>query len=116
MQQLREIDLDRDENLLPLRDMNIGFATETLLRELQNKDVITAKQVKDFKEEARMCVVATLKKLIEKIPLASLFVGYVAIFHPATLSLESMREPILKRFKSLLKIFVGLEHIKRYPI
>ena len=63
MQQLREIDLDKDENLLPLKDMNIGFATETLLKELQKKDVITAKQVKDFREKARMFVVATLKKL-----------------------------------------------------
>ena len=63
VQQLREIDLDKDENLLPLKDMNIGFATETLLKELQKKDVITAKQVKDFREKARMFVVATLKKL-----------------------------------------------------
>ena len=71
---MREIGLDKDENLLPLEDMNIGFATEALLKELQKKGVITEKQVKDFREEARMFVVATLKKLIEKSPLASLFV------------------------------------------
>ena len=63
---MREIGLDKDENLLPLEDMNIGFATEALLKELQKKGVITEKQVKDFREEARMFVVATLKKLIEK--------------------------------------------------
>ena len=66
VQQLREIDLDKYENLLPLKDMNIGFANEEFLKELQKKDVITAKQLKDFREEARMFVVATLKKLIEK--------------------------------------------------
>ena len=51
VQQLREIDLDEDENLLPLKDMNLGFGTEALLKELLKKDVITAKQVKDFREE-----------------------------------------------------------------
>ena len=33
---------------------------------------------------------------------------YAAIFDPATLSLESMRKPILKRFKSLLKLLLDL--------
>ena len=37
VQELREIDLDKDENLLPLKDMNLGFATEALLKELQKK-------------------------------------------------------------------------------
>ena len=67
------------ENLftyLLLKDMNLGCATEALLKELQKKDVITAKQVKDFREEARLFVVATLKKLIQKSPLASLFVHH----------------------------------------
>ena len=54
LQELREIDLDKDEDLLPLKDISIGFATEALLKELQKKDVITAKQVKDFREQARM--------------------------------------------------------------
>ena len=63
VQQLREIHLDKDENLVPLKDMNIGFVTETLLKELEKKDVITAKQVKDFRKKARMFVVATSKKL-----------------------------------------------------
>ena len=96
------------ENLftyLLLKDMNLGCATEALLKELQKKDVITAKQVKDFREEARLFVVATLKKLIQKSPLTSLFVHYATIFDWATLSLESVRKPILKRFKSLFKLF-----------
>ena len=37
VQELLEIDLDKDENLLPLKDMNNGFATEALLKELQKK-------------------------------------------------------------------------------
>ena len=55
-----------------------------------------------------MFVVATLKKLIEKSPLASLFVRYAAIFDPPTQSLESMIKPTLKRFKSLLKLLLDL--------
>ena len=55
-----------------------------------------------------MVVVATLKKLIEKLPRASSFVRYAAIFDPAILSLESMRKPNLKRFKSLLKLLFDL--------
>ena len=95
VQQLREIDLDKAENLIPLKDMNLGFATEALLKELQKKDVITANE-DNFREEARMFVVATLKKLTEKSLLACSFVRNAAIFDPATLSLESMRKPILK--------------------
>ena len=45
MQQLRETDLGKDENLLPLKDMNIGFASKALHKEIQKKDEITAKQV-----------------------------------------------------------------------
>ena len=99
---MREIDVDKDENLLPLKDMNLGFTTEALLKELKKEEVIIANQVKDFREEARMFVVATLKKLMEKSPLASSFLHYTAVFDPATLSLESVRKPILKRFKLLL--------------
>ena len=51
--------------------MNIGFAIEAFFKELPKEYVITAKQVKDSREEERMFVVATLKKLTEKSPLAS---------------------------------------------
>ena len=44
VQQLREIDFGKDENLLPFKDMNIGFASKSLHKELQKKDEITAKQ------------------------------------------------------------------------
>ena len=41
-----EIDLDKNGNLkdgLPLKGMNIGFATEALLKDLQKKDVEKAR-------------------------------------------------------------------------
>ena len=106
VQQSRETDSDKDENLLPLKDMNIGFAAEALLKELQKKHVITAKQLKDFREEARMFVVTILKKLTEKSPIASSFARYAVIFDPATLSSYPMRKPIFKRFKLLLKLLL----------
>ena len=106
VQQSRETDSDKDENLLPLKDMNIGLAAEALLKELQKKHVITAKQLKDFREEARMFVVTTLKKLTEKSPIASSFARYAVIFDPATLSSYPMRKPIFKRFKLLLKLLL----------
>ena len=68
---MTEIDLDKDENWPPLKDMNIGFSIEALFKELPKEYVITAKQVKDSREEERMFAVATLKKLTEKSPLAS---------------------------------------------
>ena len=114
-----EIDLDKNGNLkdgLPLKGMNIGFATEALLKDLQKKDVEKARQVKDSREGARMVVVATLKKLIEKSPLASSFVRFAAIIDPATLSLESMRKPILKWFKLLLKSLLNLNINHCYPM
>ena len=106
VQQSRETDSDKDENLLPLKDMNIGLAAEALLKELQKKHVITAKQLKDFREEARMFVVTTLKKLTEKSPIASSFARYAVIFDPATLSSYPMRKPIFMRFKLLLKLLL----------
>ena len=103
--QLIEIELDKEKSLFSLKGMNLGFATEASLKELLNKDMITATQVTDFKEEARTFIVATLKKMIEKLPLASHFVRYAAIFAPTTFSLDSMRPGVLKRFKLLLKLF-----------
>ena len=114
-----EIDLDKNGNLkdgLPLKRMNIGFATEALLKDLQKKDVKKARQVKDSREGTRLVVVPTLKKLIEKSPLASSFVRFVAIFDPATLSPESMRKPILKWFKLLLKSLLNLNINHCYPM
>ena len=68
--------------------MNIGFATDALLKELQKKGVTTEKQVWNFMEEARTFFVATLKKLTEKSSLVSSFVCYTAIFDPTILALE----------------------------
>ena len=80
LKQLVEVDLENSENMLTLKDMNLGFATEALLRELQKKDTVTTKQLTEFREEARMLVLATLKKLIEKSPLSSSFVCLLAVF------------------------------------
>ena len=87
----------------PFERINLGFATDASLKELLQKDMITATQVKQFRKEARTFIVASLNKMIEKSPLSSSFVHYAAIFDPTNLSQESMRPTILKRFKLLLK-------------
>ena len=97
---------EKSENMLPLKDMNLGYATEALLRELQNKGTVTAKQLRKFREETRIVVMATLKKLIERSPLSFSFVRLVALFNPATMSQESSKKSNLKGFKLLLKLFL----------
>ena len=64
-----EIDLDKNGNLkdgLPLKGMNIGFATEALLKDLQKKDVEKARQVKDSREETHFEVIqVVVEKFVE---------------------------------------------------
>ena len=106
VKQLMEVGLDKSENILSLKKMNFGFATDALLKELRKKDAVTAKQFKEFREEAGMFVVATLRKLIKKSPLSSSFICLAAIFNPVTISQESSGKSIVKGFKRLLKLFL----------
>ena len=63
--QLKDLNLNDEHILLPLKDMEMGFEVDKVLRHLLGKDVVTLQQVSSFKSEARSLVVTMIHKLFE---------------------------------------------------
>ena len=105
--QLKEIDLDDSNKLLALRDVIPGFATEHVIKKLQNADLPGMSQIADFRKGAQVFVISILHKLFEKSPLGSMFLHSANMFDPSFLS-ESSKNIVIKRFKTLLEQLMKL--------
>ena len=63
---LINLDLTKEENLLPLESINVGFGAKVILRKLTTAEKTVERQ---FRKAARALLVRMVKKLFEKCPL-----------------------------------------------
>ena len=85
------INLHDDANLLPLEDVEIGFAAEYDIKQMMQKDAITKSAIKEFR---RKCVVffrSMLEKIFERSPITSDILKCAAVFDPSNLVLARGR-------------------------
>ena len=54
---VKDIDLTKEENLLPNKDMELGFGVREELKKLIREDTVTKKDVRKFWEEAKSVIV-----------------------------------------------------------
>ena len=59
------IDLDNNENILPLKTVNTGFAAEGTISKLIASDMLSLSEVKTFRREFIKFVVFTFKSFLE---------------------------------------------------
>ena len=63
---MKNLDLSDKGNLLKLKDINIGFAASSTLKELKRKDLITNGQIAYFFNDVMLFICSTVQKLLEK--------------------------------------------------
>ena len=74
--QMASIDLDLEENLLPLSDVELGFGVKAIITKAKRKDTVTNQEVAKFKCEGERFVTSVVKKLFEKSPIKCDFVRF----------------------------------------
>ena len=80
--QLMEIDLAKEENLLSVNNIKIGFSVEDTINKLKQKDLVTITEFNAFKEGAQRLIIPMLAKLFEKSALGSTVLRSASIFDP----------------------------------
>ena len=84
----------------------MGFGVKNELKELIQKDNVSAKDVRKFCEESRSVICGIIIKLIERSPVLCKMVRFTTIFDPAVfLTLD--KPPLQKRLKGLLVLLMG---------
>ena len=66
-----KINFERGNVFKKNRDVTIGFSTESVLSDLKKKDLVKDSNIQNFYDNARKCVVGTIKKMSERCPLQS---------------------------------------------
>ena len=70
--QMKQLDLCNKDNLLNLKDINLGFAVPNIIVKLRSDDVTLA-EVKEFKVGTEKFIIGMITKLFERGPLGSNF-------------------------------------------
>ena len=81
-QDLRKIDLNKENVYKKKKEFNLGFAAENKLKALQRRGLVKKEAVISFLDNVRSCVVAILKKMFEKSPIGSAVVRNASAFNP----------------------------------
>ena len=98
---LNNINLSSEENLLPIKDVEVAFGVKNELKELIKKDNVNVKNVRKFCEESGSVICGIVIKLFERSPILCKMVRFTTVFDPAVfLTLD--KPPLQKRLKGLL--------------
>ena len=80
---LKGVDMTKEENLLPNKDMELGFGVREVLKKLIREDTVTKKDVRKFWEEAKSVIVSIIYKPFERCPILSDIVRFSSVLDPA---------------------------------
>ena len=72
----KTLDLPKEENLLLNHEIELGFAVKDLLNKLKVKDIVSGREIAEFKREACCVIRAILDKLFERSPIMSNFLRF----------------------------------------
>ena len=107
IQLVNELDLTDNNNLLPVKQINIGFVAEDILRKLLMSDIITTLHVKNFRIGAQKFIIKILSKLFQQSPLGSAVVRHSSIFNPSVM-VGLPKKSAQKQLTILLKQLIAL--------
>ena len=112
VQQLIKINLgDKDTFKTKREELNLGFATESIIKQLVKKDSVQKNAVRNFVTNVQTCVVGTVNKIFERTPLGSIILSTAAIFNPESIMNSTNGTLLLKKLKLLLQHLVSLKLI-----
>lgn len=97
---LEEIDLTKEENLLPSKVIDIGFATRQAIRSVEN---VLQKDMELFRLECRTCLKSFVLKLIQRSPIKYELTRSLSFLNPEVLKASGGE----KELRSCIDIFLG---------
>ena len=100
VKELKRINLNNKKNLLSYKNFHLGLATESKLRELRNKDIISETDENMFKTMVKVCVTEIVAKLFEKSPLDSVVIRSARVLKPELICSDN-KVPLMKMMKLL---------------
>ena len=77
--QMKQLDLCKKDNLLNLKDINLGFAVPNIA-DLRRNDTV---KLAEFKVGTQKFIIGMITKLFERSPLGSNFLRYAITFDPS---------------------------------
>lgn len=104
---LKKIDLNKEENMLPLKEIEIGFAAEHYIKKLIRQDATTKTAVNEFRKGCVLFVKNLLEKILERSPIGQPILKHAVIFDPANMT-RLPKEKLIKSFKALMSELVEL--------
>ena len=98
-EKLKGIDFNNG-NLLPNKNIDIGFAAENKNKKLRITDTVNLTQINNFQEGAQRFVINILLKLFERSPLGSVLLRRSAVLNPVY-ALSVTKEELKKMLNAL---------------
>ena len=96
--QLHRVDLTKEENLLPLKEINLGFGVTDKIKNLRKDDTASNAQIRAFVIDAQLKI---LGQMFERSPILSSFVRFATVIDPAVI-LTLDKRALQNRMKGLL--------------
>ena len=102
-----EISQAKEENLLRVNKIKMGFSVEDAINKLKQKDFVTITGNNAFKEGTQQFITSVLTKLFGKSALGTIVHMSASFFNPA-LMCDLPKEKLQERWKQLLKHLIVL--------
>ena len=89
---MKNLDLSDKSNLMKLKDINIGFAASSTLKELSRKELITNGQIASFFNDVMLFIRFSVQKVPKKSPIFSNIVFNSLVFDLQVVVNENMED------------------------
>ena len=103
---LTKIDLDKKENLLSTKKVDVGFASRAIIEKLEKDKKVSQLQLLEFYTECQAFLKAVVEKMIERSPLKYPVVGYLSALDPRVMVADPETTSI--KFQRLLSTLLSL--------
>jgi hypothetical protein len=106
---LTKVDLDKKDNLLPVRKVDVGFASKAIIEKLEKDKKASQLQLLEFFTECQTFLKSMVQKMLERSPLKYATVGYFAALDPR--SMVQHAETASAKFEKLLSKLLSLRRM-----
>ena len=103
-EKLTKLDVTDSKNHVDYKRVDVGFASEKLKGTAAGKP--SEREVMDFEMKRKACLVAILKKLLEKCPVSYSLVRYLSCFN--LVNMASKRDICSAKFRKVLSLLVNV--------
>lgn len=97
---LVNIELEKEDNFLPPKDVDVGFAVKAITEKLQKDRKVSQLQIRSFFSECRTFLIAATAKILERCPLKYQLLRSLSALDPRHMALQP--DDATRKFERLL--------------